>query len=61
MALVGLSDAPTYVGVGDKAFKLSELGMNPNRIAEALHVDRTTVVRGLRWIMGTHIYPKTKS
>ena len=36
-----------------EAFRL--LGMNPNRIAVHLGVDRTTVTRALRWI-GSH-YP----
>ena len=28
---------------------ISQLGMNPNRIAIRLGVDRTTVARALRW------------
>jgi hypothetical protein len=41
----------------DMAMHLSRLGMNPNRIATALNVDRATVVRALRWIKGKVAYP----
>ena len=36
---------------------LSRLGMNPNRIATDLNVDRAIVVRALRWIKGKVTYP----
>jgi DNA-binding MarR family transcriptional regulator len=44
------TEPPTYQKVADKAMHLSQLGMNPNRIAVHLGVDRTTVTRALRWI-----------
>ncbi len=46
------TEPPTYQKVADKAMHLSQLGMNPNRIAIALNVARSTVVRALRWIKG---------
>jgi DNA invertase Pin-like site-specific DNA recombinase len=42
--------------IAERAIQLSLLGMNANRIAAALEVDRTTVVRALRWIEGKPTY-----
>jgi hypothetical protein len=50
-ALVGTRELPTYQRIAEKAFHLNQLGMNPNRIAVHLGVDRTTVTRALRWIL----------
>jgi hypothetical protein len=35
------------------------LRMNTNRIAVALKVDRTTMVRALRWIKDKSTYPRS--
>jgi DNA-binding MarR family transcriptional regulator len=50
VALLFQTEPPTYQKVADKAMHLRQLGMNPNRIAVRLGVDRTTVTRALRWI-----------
>jgi len=50
VALFFQTEPPTYQKVADKVIHLSQLGMNPNRIAIRLGVDRTTVTRALRWI-----------
>jgi hypothetical protein len=49
-------EPPAYKKVADKSLHLSQLGMNPNRIATALNVDRATVVRALRWVKGKVTY-----
>jgi len=49
-ALTELSKAPVYQAIAEQAAHLHLLGMNPNRIAVHLGVDRTTVTRALRWI-----------
>jgi len=54
--LVDPPDAPTYVTIAVKALHLEELQMNPNQIAVALNVDRTTAVRALRWIKDESVY-----
>jgi hypothetical protein len=41
---------PVYQRIAEEALHLLQLRMNPNRIAVALKVDRTTVVRALRWM-----------
>ena len=56
VALSDLSEPPCYQKVTKEAVHLYRLGMNANRIAVALKVDRTTVVRALRWIKGNPIY-----
>ena len=56
VTLVALSHVPAYIMIAEKALHLNQLGMNPNRIAVALDVDRTTVVRALRWIKGKPKY-----
>ena len=56
MALADLAEPPCYQKVTKEAVHLYRLGMNANRIAVALKVDRTTVVRALRWIKGNPIY-----
>lgn len=43
-----LSKAPVYQEIAEQADLLHLLGMNPNRIAVRLGVDRTTVTRVLR-------------
>jgi hypothetical protein len=50
VALTELSKAPAYQEIAAQAAHLHLLGMNPNRIAVRLVVDRTTVTRALRWI-----------
>lgn len=50
MALTELSKAPVYQEIAEQAAHLHLLGMDPNRIAAHLGVDRTTVTRALRWI-----------
>ena len=49
-ALTELSKVPVYQEIAEKAAHLHLLGMNPNRIAAHLGVDRKTVTRALRWI-----------
>ena len=49
-------EVPTYIGIADKALHLKELNMNPNQIAVALKVDRTTVLRALRWVKSIPVY-----
>src|SRR3990172_8130402 len=51
VALVDSPVVPTCMGIAEKTLHLKELNMNPNRIAVALKVDRTTVTRALRWIL----------
>lgn len=50
VALTELSKAPVYQEIAEQAAHLHLLGMDPNRIAAHLGVDRTTVTRALRWI-----------
>jgi len=50
VALTGLSKAPVYQEIAKQAEHLHLLGMNPNRIAVHLGVDRATITRALRWI-----------
>ena len=58
--LVKLSEPPVYQRIAEKAFQLNQLGMNPNRIAVHLGVDRTTVTRAQRWLMSESAYrPRT--
>jgi len=49
VALTEFSKAPVYQEIAEQAAHLHLLGMNPNRIAVHLGVDRTTVTRALRW------------
>ncbi len=56
VAIVELPEVPTYIGIADKALHLKELNMNPNQIAEALKVDRTTVLRALCWAKSIPVY-----
>jgi hypothetical protein len=56
VALFFQTEPPTYQKVADKAMHLSQLGMNPNQIAVALKVDRTTVLRALRWVKSIPVY-----
>ena len=49
-ALADLPEPPIYQKIFEKALHLNQLGMNPNRIAVHLGVDRTTVTRALRCI-----------
>jgi len=56
VALADLAEPPCYQKVTKEAVHLYRLGMNANRIAVALKVGRTTVVRALRWIKGNPIY-----
>jgi DNA-binding MarR family transcriptional regulator len=48
--LTELSKMPVYQAIAEEAAHLHLLGMNPNRIAVRLGVDRTTVTRALRCI-----------
>ncbi len=56
-ALLETERQPIYQRVAEEAAHLRLLGMNANRIAAALKVDRTTVVRALRWIRGKPTSP----
>ncbi len=56
-ALVNLTEPPIYQKIAEEALHLQRLRMNPNRIAVALKVDRTTVVQALRWIKHKPKYP----
>jgi hypothetical protein len=56
VSIVEPPEVPTYIGIADKALHLKELNMNPNQIAVALKVDRTTVLRALRWVKSIPIY-----
>ena len=49
-ALADLPKPPIYQAIAEQAAQLHLLGMNPNRIAVHLGVERTTVTRALRWI-----------
>lgn len=55
VALADLAKPPCYQKIANEAVHLYRLGMNTNRIAAALEVDRTTVARALRWIKGNPI------
>ena len=50
------TEPPIYQKIADKAMHLSQLGMNSNRIAVHLNVDRKHIERALRWITGKQIY-----
>jgi len=56
VALADLAEPPCYQKVTKEAVHLYRLGMNANRIAAGLKIDRTTVVQALRWIKGTPAY-----
>jgi hypothetical protein len=56
VAIVDPSEVPTYIGIAEKALHLNELNMNLNQIAVALKVDRTTVLRALRWVKSIPVY-----
>jgi hypothetical protein len=56
VALVDHSPTPTYITIAAKALHLQELKMNLNQIAVALKVDRTTVLRALRWVKSIPVY-----
>ena len=56
VAIVAPPEVPTYIGIAEKALHLKELNMNPNQIAVALKVDRTTVLRALRWVKSIPVY-----
>ena len=56
VAIVDPQEVPTYIGIAEKAWHLKELNMNPNQIAVALKVDRTTVLRALRWAKSIPVY-----
>ncbi len=47
-ALTELLKVPVYKAIAEQAVHLHRLGINPNRIASHLGVDRTTVTRSLR-------------
>jgi hypothetical protein len=53
VALADLPAPPSYQKIAEEASHLNQLGMNPNRIAVHLGVDRTTIVRSLRWKIGS--------
>lgn len=50
VALTELSKMPVYQAIAEQAVHLHLLGMNPNRIAVHLGIDRTTVTRAMRYI-----------
>ena len=52
VALKELAEPPSYLKISEDVKRLHQLGINPNRIALFLKVDRTTVVRVLRAIEG---------
>lgn len=54
LALVGFREPSVYQKIAEEALHLNHLGMNPNRIAVHLGVDRTTVSRAIRWIRSRH-------
>ena len=56
VAIVDPPEVPTYIRIAEKALHLKELNMNPNQIAVALKVDRTTVLRALRWVNNIRVY-----
>ncbi len=56
VALVDLPAPPSYQKIAEEALHLNQLGMNPNRIAVHLNVDRKHVERALRWISGKPTY-----
>jgi hypothetical protein len=55
VALTELSKAPVYQAIAEQADHLHLLGMNPNRIAVRLGVDRTTVTRALRCVWSHYL------
>ena len=55
-----LHEPPSCQKISEEASRLRQLGMNPNRVADQLGVNRTTVTRALRWLMCDSAYrPKT--
>ena len=56
VAIVDAPEVPTYIRIAEKALHLKELSMNPNQIAVVLNVDRTTVMRALRWVKSIPVY-----
>ena len=57
VALADLPVPPSYRKIAEEVAHLHQLGINPNRIAVLLKVNRTTVVRALRGIKGEPTYP----
>jgi DNA invertase Pin-like site-specific DNA recombinase len=53
--LTGLSKVPVYQEIAEQAAHMHLLGMNPNRIAVHLGVERTTISRALRWIRSHYL------
>jgi hypothetical protein len=56
VAIADSPEVPNYIGIAEKALHLKELNMNPNQIAVALKVDRTTVLRALRSAKSVPVY-----
>jgi hypothetical protein len=56
VALKERTEPPSYLKISKDAKRLHQLGINPNRIAVLLKVDRTTVVRALRAIEGKPMF-----
>jgi len=56
VALSDLQMPPVYQRIAEEAFRLTQLGMNPNRIAGHLCVDRTTIMRSLYWRIATSVH-----
>lgn len=50
-------DPPTHVKIADEAEKLAKSAMILQHVAKHLGVDRTEVVRALRWVAGKPVYP----
>ena len=57
VALIELTEPPSHLKISEDAKRLHQLGINHNRIAVLLKVDRTTVVRALRAIEGKPMFP----
>jgi hypothetical protein len=55
VALTDVVDPPTYQKIAKETILLSQLGMNPNRIAGHLGVDRTTVTGANRWVRSNYL------
>lgn len=56
VALVDHSAVPSDILIAEIASQLHDLKKNQSQIAVALNVDRTTIVRALRWIKNVPVY-----
>jgi len=55
-ALANLSTPPVYQRIAEQSLHLRQLGMNSNRIAIILGVERKSVVRAIHWIQKRPVY-----